>query len=91
MLKSLVDTKEIIQKKYPEFEYTVCNNTPITPLKKPLNESKLALLTTGGLHLKTDTPFDTKHKDGDCSYRMLPRSDERRVGKECRSRWSPYH
>ena len=24
--------------------------------------------------------------DGDCS-----RSEERRVGKECRSRWSPYH
>ena len=23
------------------------------------------------------------------SYR--PRSEERRVGKECRSRWSPYH
>src|SRR5256884_6731678 len=21
----------------------------------------------------------------------LPRSEERRVGKECRSRWSPYH
>ena len=25
------------------------------------------------------------HKEGD------PRSEERRVGKECRSRWSPYH
>ena len=27
------------------------------------------------------------------SYRVtfLPRSEERRVGKECRSRWSPYH
>ena len=24
-------------------------------------------------------------------YRMTPRSEERRVGKECRSRWSPYH
>ena len=24
-------------------------------------------------------------------YRMLLRSEERRVGKECRSRWSPYH
>src|SRR2546430_16660685 len=29
-------------------------------------------------------------------YRLLPhgyqiRSEERRVGKECRSRWSPYH
>ena len=22
---------------------------------------------------------------------MRPRSEERRVGKECRSRWSPYH
>src|SRR5256885_10530448 len=25
------------------------------------------------------------HSEGD------PRSEERRVGKECRSRWSPYH
>ena len=29
------------------------------------------------------------------AYRRLPRSEERRVGKECvcqcRSRWSPYH
>ena len=24
-----------------------------------------------------------------CNY--LKRSEERRVGKECRSRWSPYH
>ena len=23
--------------------------------------------------------------------RFVPRSEERRVGKECRSRWSPYH
>ena len=24
-------------------------------------------------------------------YAQLKRSEERRVGKECRSRWSPYH
>src|SRR3989441_10520361 len=24
-------------------------------------------------------------------YRRMNRSEERRVGKECRSRWSPYH
>ena len=24
-------------------------------------------------------------------YYKTPRSEERRVGKECRSRWSPYH
>ena len=23
--------------------------------------------------------------------RIVPRSEERRVGKECRSRWAPYH
>ena len=30
----------------------------------------------------------------DCGHtfsEMEPRSEERRVGKECRSRWSPYH
>ena len=25
------------------------------------------------------------------TWRGIPRSEERRVGKECRSRWSPYH
>src|SRR3989441_10330307 len=25
------------------------------------------------------------------TYGLVPRSEERRVGKECRSRWSPYH
>ena len=25
------------------------------------------------------------------TVRQLARSEERRVGKECRSRWSPYH
>ena len=25
------------------------------------------------------------------TYTLLLRSEERRVGKECRSRWSPYH
>ena len=29
-------------------------------------------------------------KDGEIAFR-LTRSEERRVGKECRSRWSPYH
>src|SRR3989440_5923542 len=27
----------------------------------------------------------------DITFTMPPRSEERRVGKECRSRWSPYH
>src|SRR4029453_7767901 len=27
----------------------------------------------------------------DCARRRLVRSEERRVGKECRSRWAPFH
>ena len=29
--------------------------------------------------------------DGIVTFNRLLRSEERRVGKECRSRWSPYH
>ncbi len=68
----LENAKSYIRKKYPPFEYTVSDNPKVTPLAKPLNECKLALVTTGGLHLKTDIPFDTKFIEGDCSYRILP-------------------
>ena len=38
---------------------------------------------------------DVEHFDGAEAIRradaLMARSEERRVGKECRSRWSPYH
>ena len=33
----------------------------------------------------------TKWKEGSFEIVEKDRSEERRVGKECRSRWSPYH
>ena len=33
--------------------------------------------------------METKLRNG--GYKVFTRSEERRVGKECRSRWSPYH
>ena len=33
----------------------------------------------------------TELEDGGGESTWCPRSEERRVGKECRSRWSPYH
>lgn len=74
MLNSLNITLQLIKRKYPDFEYSVFRDTPITPLKRPLNECRLALVTTGGLHLKKDKPFDTKYPGGDCSFRMVPNS-----------------
>jgi len=43
-----------------------------TPLDKPLSESTVALLTTGGVHLKSQTPFDVMKEDGDWSLREIP-------------------
>src|SRR5256886_17593986 len=41
-------------------------------------------LTIHDLERPVEVPY--AHVD-----RLLARSEERRVGKECRSRWSPYH
>jgi D-proline reductase (dithiol) PrdB len=40
-----------------------------TPLKKPLHECKIAFITAGGIHQKTQKPFNTA---GDYSYREIP-------------------
>ena len=34
---------------------------------------------------------DKKFRTAEVSKQIGARSEERRVGKECRSRWSPYH
>src|SRR5258708_38491286 len=44
---------------------------------------------TTGVARKNSMPFRTV--DVRCRPSDSPRSEERRVGKECRSRWSPYH
>ena len=49
------------------------------------------LATMPGVTLE-QLPKDTQKKVIDETIsRKLCRSEERRVGKECRSRWSPYH
>jgi D-proline reductase (dithiol) PrdB len=51
---------------------------PWTPLRKPLSACRVALLTTAGISLKTDPPFDMERERqdpywGDPSFRTLPR------------------
>jgi D-proline reductase (dithiol) PrdB len=72
-VQNLVEkTRKEIQKKVPEFQFSTFSTSPWTPLTKDIRECKAALITTGGLHLKTDVPFDTRYLEGDCSYRQLP-------------------
>src|SRR3712207_6410968 len=40
--------------------------------RKPLRESRLALVTTGGVHLPEGPRFDIDDPSGDCSYREIP-------------------
>ena len=44
----------------------------------------------GSLGAPIRHPIDFEHPDF-LNPEKLDRSEERRVGKECRSRWSPYH
>src|SRR6476620_11444674 len=43
------------------------DGAPCTPLTKPLNQARVALVTSAGLHLRGDTPFVS----GDQSYRVI--------------------
>jgi len=42
------------------------------PLKGPLNESKVALVSTAGVHLASQEPFDVSTTKGDPSFRLIP-------------------
>lgn len=43
-----------------------------TPLRKPLAESRVALVTTAGAHLEDQEPFHVATVAGDSTYRLLP-------------------
>src|SRR5205807_8986631 len=47
-------------------------------------------ISTGALFLIVGILYERRHTREISEYGGI-RSEERRVGKECRSRWSPYH
>ena len=51
-------------------------DVPWTPIIKPLQEGRICLITTGGLHLRNDRPFNMEDPEGDPTYRIIP-SDAR--------------
>ena len=50
----------------------VAGDGPWAPLAKPLARCKVALVTTGGVHLKSQPPFDMANPDGDPTFREIP-------------------
>ena len=59
------------------------------------NEGKLKAIGVSNFQIEDiESLMETANKDHmktSADLRFLIRSEERRVGKECRSRWSPYH
>lgn len=46
---------------------------PWAPLRKPIRESRVALVSTAGLVLPDQEPFDNSIPQGDSSFRVIPR------------------
>jgi D-proline reductase (dithiol) PrdB len=45
---------------------------PGTRWTKPLNEARIALITTAGFYLPGQRPFEQSFRHDDCSYREIP-------------------
>ena len=50
----------------------VFDDTPWTRFKGSLNQAKVAIVTTAGVHLKNDIPFDMQDREGDATFRVIP-------------------
>lgn len=67
------ELRESIRARYkPDFEFTTVTDVPFTPLA----ETRVALISTAGLHLDDQPPFDRETPSGDCSFRRIRAGDE---------------
>ena len=57
-----------------------------TSAQQQIGDPGLAAAAAGEMEVQS-----TFFRDGEVTGGFTERSEERRVGKECRSRWSPYH
>jgi D-proline reductase (dithiol) PrdB len=48
------------------------DDVPWTPLDRDLSDSTVAIVTTAGLHLRDDKPFNRDHPGGESTYRIIP-------------------
>jgi D-proline reductase (dithiol) PrdB len=64
----LEDLPEITRQSYLTFPVFEHEDTPFTRPRKPLDQSRVGLVTTAGLHVRGDRPFFS----GDQTYRVIP-------------------
>jgi D-proline reductase (dithiol) PrdB len=87
--------ERLFLKGYPFARYTPRAGNPltnaVTPLRKPLRACTVALITTAGLSLPEQAPFDTSIKMGDSSFREFPAAISPQVLEMNQRSWSFDH
>jgi hypothetical protein len=54
----------------PQLKKLVRGKIPWVPLRRPISECKVALVSSAGVHLRSDRPF---HLNGDPTFRVIPK------------------
>ena len=52
-----------VKKGFRPYQWTINVDTPLAPLTKPLEESRVALLGSGGIYLQSQEPFNPERDD----------------------------
>lgn len=75
-LENVELTERLFLKGYPFWKYSPrpdnLASMAVTPLRKPLAACTIALVTTAGLSLPDQPPFDAAIRMGDTSFREIP-------------------
>ena len=75
-LKDIALAERLFLKRYPFKKFAPRPDDPsaaaVTPLRTALKDCRVALVTTAGLSLPDQPPFDVTNKNGDPSFREIP-------------------
>lgn len=63
---------QTINERYPGSMISKSDFVPLARLAKPLNRSSVCLISSCGVHLKSDRPMDVAHPLGDFTFRRVP-------------------
>ncbi len=63
-----------INQRYPGSMIEKADFIALAALRKPLSESRLTLISSCGVHVKSDPPLDVCHPFGDFRFRRVPSS-----------------
>ena len=68
-LETLSEVQRRTLEFFPCWEH---DDTPWVTLSRPLSDCKVALVTSAGLHLRGDKPFNRDDPGGESTYRVIP-------------------